>query len=57
MPVKVIWADVVERTVRCKVAMLVHVPLANRLLKVHKNDNFFGFDFAFCTFSLLVMHK
>jgi hypothetical protein len=26
-----VWADV-ERTMRCKVAMLVHVPLENRLL-------------------------
>ncbi len=25
------------------------------LLKVHKNDNFFGTDFEFCTVSLLVM--
>ncbi len=27
------------------------------ILKVHKNDNFFGFDFEFCTISLLVMQK
>jgi hypothetical protein len=26
-------------------------------LKVHKIENFFGFDFEFCTISLLVMHK
>jgi hypothetical protein len=26
-------------------------------LKVHKNENFFGFDFEFCTISLFVMHK
>jgi hypothetical protein len=26
-------------------------------LKVHKNENFFGFNFEFCTISLLVMHK
>ncbi len=26
-------------------------------LKVHKNENFFGFDFEFCTISLLVMSK
>jgi hypothetical protein len=26
-------------------------------LKVHKNENFFGFDFEICTVSLLVMHK
>ncbi len=26
-------------------------------LKVHKNENFFGFDFEFCTISLLVMLK
>ncbi len=26
-------------------------------LKVHKNENFFGFDFEFCPISLLAMHK
>ncbi len=26
-------------------------------LNVHKNENFFGFDFEFCTISLLVMSK
>jgi hypothetical protein len=26
-------------------------------LKVHKNENFYGFDFEFCTISLLVIHK
>jgi hypothetical protein len=26
-------------------------------LKVHKNENFFAFDFEFCTISMLVMHK
>jgi hypothetical protein len=26
-------------------------------LKVHKNENFFGSDFEFCTISLLVMSK
>ncbi len=26
-------------------------------LKVHKNENFYGFDFEFCTLSLLVMLK
>ncbi len=26
-------------------------------LKIHKNDNIFGFDFKFCTVSLLVMLK
>ncbi len=29
----------------------------NLYLKVHKNENFFGFDFEFCTISLLVMSK
>jgi hypothetical protein len=36
-------------------------PLSNfkiqQYLKVHKNENFFGFDFEFCTISLLVMSK
>jgi hypothetical protein len=27
------------------------------VLKVQKNDNFFGFDFEFCTVSLIVMLK
>ncbi len=27
------------------------------ILKVHKNENFIGFDFEFCTISLLVMSK
>ncbi len=31
--------------------------LRTQCLKVHKNENFFGFDFEFCTISLLVMHK
>jgi hypothetical protein len=31
--------------------------LSGEGLKVHKNENFFGFDFEFCTISLLVMHK
>jgi hypothetical protein len=26
-------------------------------LKVQKIENFFGFDFEFCTISLLVVHK
>jgi hypothetical protein len=26
-------------------------------LKVHKNEKFFGFDFEFCTISVLGMHK
>ncbi len=26
-------------------------------LKVHKNENFFGFDFEFCTISVIVMSK
>jgi hypothetical protein len=26
-------------------------------LQVHKNENFFAFDFEFCPISLLVMHK
>jgi hypothetical protein len=31
--------------------------LSLMVLKVHKNENFFGFDFEFCTISMLVMHK
>ncbi len=29
----------------------------NNTLKVHKNENFFGFDFEFCPISLLFMSK
>jgi hypothetical protein len=32
-------------------------PRADFQLKVHKNENLFGFDFEFCTISMLVMHK
>jgi hypothetical protein len=31
--------------------------LRPQTLKVHKNENFFGFDFEFFTISLLAMHK
>ncbi len=37
---------------------LAHLLSHYRLpLKVHKFENFFGFDFEFCTISMLVMHK
>jgi hypothetical protein len=35
--------------------VMAHGPLP--ALKVHKIENFFGFDFEFCPISLLVMHK
>jgi hypothetical protein len=31
--------------------------ILGRILKVHKDKNFFGYDFEFCTISLLVMFK
>ncbi len=31
--------------------------LWSNTLKVHKNDNFLGFDFEFFTISMLVMHN
>ncbi len=35
-----------------------HNQLAKQIrLKVHKNENYFGFDLEFCTISMLVMHK
>ncbi len=40
--------------------VFLRLSLAGKLenhLKVHKNENFFGFDFEFCPISLLVMHK
>jgi hypothetical protein len=33
------------------------VRIRNFYLKVHKNENFFGFNFEFSTISVLVMHK
>jgi hypothetical protein len=35
----------------------VSVPQNYFTLKVHKNENFVGFDFEFCTISLLFMSK
>ncbi len=35
----------------------LHSMIDRHHLKVHKNENFFGFDFEFCTISLLVMSK
>jgi hypothetical protein len=37
--------------------LTVQCALCPQHLKVHKNENFFGFDFEFCTISLLVMAK
>jgi hypothetical protein len=31
--------------------------LANGILKVHKKEKFFGFDFEFCTISMLIIYK
>ncbi len=48
---------------KSKVAILVVLALKvpshqiMMALKVHKNENFFGSDFEFCTISLLVMFK
>ncbi len=36
---------------------ILYIWLSFVYLKVHKNENFFGFDFEFCTVSLLVMLK
>jgi hypothetical protein len=33
-----------------------YLSLSDKAFKVHKNENFFGFDLEFCTISLLVMH-
>ncbi len=40
-----------------KVVCKFCIILFTKLLKVHKNENFFGLDFEFCTISLLVMSK
>jgi hypothetical protein len=37
--------------------LYVHILMRDTALKVHKNENFFGSDFEFCTISLLVMLK
>jgi hypothetical protein len=45
------WVDGIpaQRNPECRVLVVG--------LKVHKNENFFGFGFEFCTFSLLVLIK
>jgi hypothetical protein len=40
----------------CVTAVVLCVSFAQNL-KVHKNENFLGFDFEFCTVSLLVKLK
>ncbi len=40
-----------------KIVIKTVLAVAGGALKVHKNENFFGFDFEFCTISMLVMHK
>jgi hypothetical protein len=45
----------IERRLQMKFSMARKFLL--RPLKVHKNENFVGFDFEFCTVSLLVMSK
>ncbi len=39
-----------------KLPSLMHTA-SDGSLKVHKNENSFGFDFEFCTISILVMYK
>jgi hypothetical protein len=39
------------------ILLLLILVLQTCVLKVHKNENFYGFDFEFCPISLLVMHK
>jgi hypothetical protein len=42
---------------KCKIYIITKLLLFLFLLKVHKIENFFGFDFEFYTVSLLVMLK
>ncbi len=45
------------KTIYFAIAGSRYNPAITAGLKVHKNENFFGFDFEFCTISMLVMHK
>jgi hypothetical protein len=40
-----------------KIVFILSLPSFSRLLKVHKIEIFFGFDFEICIISLLVMSK
>jgi hypothetical protein len=45
------------RTAKTSVAEIIDVRELKPALKVHKNENFFGSDFEFCTISLFVILK
>ncbi len=47
----------VENSVKAELNTHFQEMVEDLTLKVHKNENFFGFDFEFCPISLLVMHK
>jgi hypothetical protein len=46
---------VLQYNVHCVQPTEMYNHVYNHRLKVHKNENFIGFDFEFCTISLLVM--
>ncbi len=46
-----------EGRLKGEVSRAEYIFLKVYLLKVHKNENFFGFDLEFCTISMLVMDK
>jgi hypothetical protein len=51
------WAKPTVSSVSQELKNIVPKMSEDHRLKVHKNENFFGFDFEFCTISLLVMSK
>ncbi len=55
MSASVTSPTVISATVMSATVMFASVVSAS--LKVHKNENFFGFDFEFCTISMLVMQN
>ncbi len=46
-----------NRHFRMKFEIVNDMENGSNELKVHKNENFFCFDFEFCTISVLVMSK
>ncbi len=57
LPANIADPDLVRYNIARSQIRLWKVLKQREPLKVHKNENFFGFDFELCTISLLVMNK